>query len=152
MSWEYDLPETLIDSLRRGIALYFVAKCGCKANARSGLTRIWGISNSFSASVSVRLPVSIGFSRGGLSQTYDTLEQILPITRHLIGWRIAESSLLKDSSLEIEARMRLDSSRLPKPLQVIVGGNSDWELDSDWITIDVQQALKATLFPDPSRL
>ena len=53
---------------------------------------------------------------------------------------------------EIEARMRLDSSRLPKPLQVIVGGNSDWELDSDWITIDVQQALKATLFPDPSRL
>lgn len=48
--------------------------------------------------------------------------------------------------------MRLDSSRLPKPLQVIVGGNSDWELDSDWITIDVQQALKATLFPDPSRL
>ena len=92
------------------------------------------------------------FSRGGLSQTYDTLEQILPITRHLIGWRIAESSLLKDSSLEIEARMRLDSSRLPKPLQVIVGGNSDWELDSDWITIDVQQALKATLFPDPSRL
>lgn len=70
----------------------------------------------------------------------------------MIGWRIAESSLLNDSSLEIEARMRLDSSRLPKPLQVIVGGNSDWELDSDWITIDVQQALKATLFPDPSRL
>ena len=26
LSWEYDLPETLIDSLRRGIALYFVCE------------------------------------------------------------------------------------------------------------------------------
>ena len=42
--------------------------------------------------------------------------------------------------------MRLDISRLPKPLQVVVGGNSDWALDSDWVTIDVRQALKAKLF------
>ena len=152
LSWEYDLPETLVDSLRRGIALYFV----CEVRLQSKRT-LWFDKDLGHLELVQRISFSpltrqYRFSRGGLSQTYDTLEQILPITRHLIGWRIAESSLLKDSSLEIEARMRLDSSRLPKPLQVIVGGNSDWELDSDWITIDVQQALKATLFPDPSRL
>lgn len=152
LSWEYDLPETLVDSLRRGIALYFV----CEVRLQSKRT-LWFDKDLGHLELVQRISFSpltrqYRFSRGGLSQNYDTLEQILPITRHLIGWRIAESSLLKDSSLEIEARMRLDSSRLPKPLQVIVGGNSDWELDSDWITIDVQQALKATLFPDPSRL
>ena len=31
MSWEFDLPETLVDSLRRGIPLYFV----CEVNLQS---------------------------------------------------------------------------------------------------------------------
>ena len=54
--------------------------------------------------------------------------------------------MLEDSSLELEVRMRLDSSRLPKPLQVVVGGNSDWSLDSGWVTIDIEQALRTKLF------
>ena len=120
LSWEYELPETLVDSLRRGIALYFV----CEVRLQSKRT-LWFDKDLGHLELVQRISFSpltrqYRFSRGGLSQTYDTLEQILPITRHLIGWRIAESSLLKDSSLEIEARMRLDSSRLPKPLQVIV--------------------------------
>lgn len=146
MSWEFDLPETLVDSLRRGIPLYFV----CEVNLQS---KRWYWFDRDLADLELVQRISFSpltrqyrFSRGGLSQTYDRLEQILPITRHLIGWRIADSSVLEDSSLELEVRMRLDSSRLPKPLQVVVGGNSDWSLDSGWVTIDIEQALRTKLF------
>ena len=40
---------------------------------------------------------------------------------------------MMSNDFEAEVRMRLDASRLPKPLQVTIGGNSDWNLDSDWI-------------------
>ena len=93
------------------------------------------------------------FSRGGLSQTYDTLEQILPITRHLIG-------LANRRSLQCLMILRWNwkcvcgwiPHACPNPCKSSSGGNSDWALDSDWITIDIKQALEAKLFPDPSRL
>lgn len=146
MSWEYDLPETLIDSLRRGIALYFVCEVRLQNKRWYWFDKDLGKLELVQRVSFSPLTRQYRFSRGGLSQTYDTLEQILPLTRHLIGWRIAESSILEDSSLEIEVRMRLDASRLPKPLQVVVGGNSDWTLDSGWVTLDINQALKAKLF------
>ena len=152
LSWEYDLPETLIDSLRRCIALYFVCEVKLQSKRMLWFDKDLGHLELVQRVSFSPLTRQYRFSRGGLSQTYDTLEQILPITRHLISWRIAEASVLDDSSLEVEVRMRLDTSRLPKPLQVVVGGNSDWALDSDWITIDIKQALEAKLFPDPSRL
>lgn len=146
MSWEYDLPETLIDTLRRGIALFFVCEVKLQSKRWYWFDKDLGHLELVQRISFSPLTRQYRFSRGGLSQTYDTLEQILPITRHLIGWRIAESSILKNSSLELEVRMRLDASRLPKPLQVVVGGNSDWTLDSGWITVDINQALKAELF------
>ena len=146
MSWEYDMPETLVDSLRRGIALYFV----CEVRLQNKRW-YWTDKNLGNLELVQRISFSpltrqYRFSRGGLSQNYDTLEQILPITRQLIGWRIADSSILDESSLELEVRMRLDVSRLPKPLQVVVGGNSDWALDSGWVTVDIDRALKTRLF------
>ena len=146
MSWEYDMPETLVDSLRRGIALYFV----CEVRLQN---KRWYWTDKDLGNLELVQRISFSpltrqyrFSRGGLSQNYDTLEQILPITRQLFGWRIADSSILDESSLELEVRMRLDVSRLPKPLQVVVGGNSDWALDSGWVTVDIDRALKTRLF------
>ena len=146
MSWEYDMPETLVDSLRRGIALYFV----CEVRLQN---KRWYWTDKDLGNLELVQRISFSpltrqyrFSRGGLSQNYDTLEQILPITRQLIGWRIADSSILDESSLELEVRMCLDVSRLPKPLQVVVGGNSDWALDSGWVTVDIDRALKTRLF------
>lgn len=59
LSWEYDLPETLVDSLRRGIALYFVCEVRLQSKRTLWFDKDLGHLNSFSASVSVRLPVSI---------------------------------------------------------------------------------------------
>lgn len=109
LSWEYDLPETLIDSLRRGIALYFVCEVKLQSKRMLWFDKDLGHLELVQRVSFSPLTRQYRFSRGGLSQTYDTLEQILPITRHLIGWRIAEASVLDDSSLELEVRMRLDT-------------------------------------------
>ena len=81
-------------------------------------------------------------SFGGLSRTFDSLEQVLPLVRQIHDWRIADVSVVEDADdIEAEVRMRLDASRLPKPLQVTIGGNSDWDLDSDWISVRITRSV-----------
>ena len=61
---------------------------------------------------------------------------MLPLLAHLRDWRVANLNAIDDiDKYEAEVRMRLDLSRLPKPLQVTVGGNSDWSLSSAWESV-----------------
>jgi hypothetical protein len=41
----------------------------------------------------------------------------------------------KPNDFEARFRVRLDSSQLPKPLQVNAFTNRDWALSSDWIAL-----------------
>lgn len=135
-NWEFDLANTLIESLHRGIALYFVC------SFRLQKTRwYWFDKNLHQAELVQRVsfsPLSRTYrlSQGGLSQTFDSLDQVLGIVKHVRQWHIFDpvSDL---ENLEAEVRMRLDSSRLPKPLQVSIGGNSDWDMDSDWRIVKI---------------
>ncbi len=141
--WEFDLSTSLIECLRRGIALYFV----CEVRLQKSRW-YWFDKTLLEAELLQRISFSplsrtYRFSRGGISQTYDTFEQIMPLVRHIAGWRIADNQALQDNSFtKLELRMRLDVSRLPKPLQVSLGGNSDWSLDSDWLSLDVGRLFK----------
>ncbi len=144
-NWEFDLAITLIESLRRGIALYFV----CEARVQK--TRwYWFDKDLVHAELVQRIsfsPLSRSYrlSLGGLSQSFDSLEQILPLVKQIHDWRFADASVMEgegEDELEAEVRMRLDASRLPKPLQVTIGGNSDWDLDSDWIGVRVRSAAR----------
>ncbi|MDO4936346.1 MAG: DUF4390 domain-containing protein [Sutterellaceae bacterium] len=136
--WEFDLANTLIESLHRGIALYFVC------NFRLQRQRWYWFDKDLS---DVELVQRISFSplsrtyrlsRGGLSQTFDSLDQALSLVKHIREWPVIDLSFEKDlDDLDAEVRMRLDASRLPKPLQVTIGGNSDWNLDSDWLSVSL---------------
>lgn len=51
----------------------------------------------------------------------------------LRDWKVADRGLLKKHQTYVAAlRMRLDTSLLPKPLQVNALASKDWTLDSDW--------------------
>lgn len=134
--WEFDLANTLIESLHRGIPLYFV--CTFRVQRQRWY---WFDKDLSDAELLQRIsfsPLSRTYrlSRGGLSQTFDSLDQALSIVKHIREWPVIDTSLGDDlDDLDAEVRMRLDSSRLPKPLQVTIGGNSDWNLDSDWLTV-----------------
>lgn len=140
-SWEFDLAITLIESLRRGIALYFV--CEMRLQKKRWY---WFDENLVHAELVQRIsfsPLSRNYrlSMGGLSQGFDSLEQVLPLVKQVHDWRVASQVSPDDvDDFEAEVRMRLDASRLPKPLQVTIGGNSDWNLDSDWIPVRIRNA------------
>jgi hypothetical protein len=79
--------------------------------------------------------------------SYATLEEALAGALTLRSWVIAKVldegkliSALKDfqkkpNDFEARFRVRLDSSQLPKPLQVNAFTNRDWALSSDWIAL-----------------
>ncbi len=138
--WEFDLANTLIESLHRGIALYFV--CSFRLQKKRWY---WFDKDLDDVELVQRIsfsPLSRSYrlSRGGLSQTFDSLEQALNVIKNIRQWHILTVPEGKDlGDLEAEVRMRLDASRLPKPLQVTIGGNSDWNLDSDWLNVSLPE-------------
>ncbi len=142
------LSPVLVDAVSRGVPLYFVTEFELsrdrwywfdeKVIRKSKTTRL-----SYHA-VTQQYRVSLG----GLHQvSYATLEEALAGALTLRSWVIAKVldegkliSALKDfqkkpNDFEARFRVRLDSSQLPKPLQVNAFTNRDWALSSDWIAL-----------------
>ena len=77
--WEFDLPDGLVDSLRRGIALYFLYEF------RLEKPRWYWMDKTVTSSQLVQrigyspLSRQYRFSRGGLTQSFGTLEEVLRV-------------------------------------------------------------------------
>ncbi len=142
VDWEFDLSEILVDSMKRGIPLYFEYEFRLerprwywtnKKAAQSHLVQRVGYS-----------PLSRRwrFSRGGLIQSFHTFEEVLPLLKHVGDWRVADVDTVDDiDDFQAETRLHLDLTKLPKPLQVSIGGNSDWALESDWENVHLSKDL-----------
>ena len=142
VDWEFDLSEILVDSMKRGIPLYFEYEFRLerprwywtnKKAAQSHLVQRVGYS-----------PLSRRwrFSRGGLIQSFHTFEEVLPLLKHVGDWRVADVDTIDDiDDFQADTRLHLDLTKLPKPLQVSIGGNSDWALESDWENVHLSKDL-----------
>ena len=72
-------------------------------------------------------------SYGVLQQSFDTLEDALAVLGAIKEQRVlTESPLDVDGLYEAQVRMRLDTTRLPKPLQVYAFGSDIWDVSSSW--------------------
>ena len=71
-------------------------------------------------------------TRGSLFQNFASMDEALNSIKHQSASIQAELLKKKDVSHIAAARMRLDVTQLPKPLQVNALTNNDWTLDSDW--------------------
>lgn len=70
---------------------------------------------------------------GALHQNFATLEEALDVMRRLRNWQVAERSLpLRGSSYDAAVRMHLDTSQLPRPLQVSALTSRELRLESPW--------------------
>lgn len=142
VDWEFDLSDILIESMRRGIPLYFIYEFRL-------VRPRWYWTNKTTASS--RLVQRVGysplsrrwrFSRGGLIQSFHTFEEVLPLLKHVGDWRVGDANAVDDiDDFQAETRMLLDLTKLPKPLQVTVGGNSDWALEGDWESVRLTKEL-----------
>ncbi len=70
---------------------------------------------------------------GAYQQSFLNLSDALASMSRIRGWRIAVSDQFSvGERYDAQVRMRLDSSQLPKPFQIIGITNREWNLASDW--------------------
>ncbi|WP_298931011.1 DUF4390 domain-containing protein [uncultured Ramlibacter sp.] len=134
----FELPAVVEDALDKGIPMFFVAEAvlfrdrwywydrQVTSSARhmrlsyQPLTRRW------------RLVVShapIGNSGVALGQTFDTQDEAMAAVQRIYRWRIGEPADLEaDARYNVDFRFRLDVSQLPRPFQIGVVGQSDWNI------------------------
>jgi len=66
---------------------------------------------------------------GALSQTYATRAEALAAISRGTRWKIAEPGQIEEGAHHyVEFRYRLDTNLLPRPMQIGVGGQPDWQL------------------------
>ena len=127
------------DAVRRGIPVYFAI------DFELVRTRwYWFNKRLASETLAYRLsynPLTRQYrlSRGGaMPQPFDTLQEALAAVSRVRGWKVAgaEVAASRDRLLP-RVRLRLDTTKLPKPFQVDSLTNHDWALASDWQPVTI---------------
>jgi hypothetical protein len=136
----FDLPSAVQDALLKGVPVFFVAEAEVfrdrwywfdRRTASAArymrlvyhpLTRRWRLGVSAA-------PVTGAAAEAVLSRHFDSLEDAMAAVQRISGWRIAElADVAADASYRVEFRFRLDLSQLPRPLQIGVLGQADWNI------------------------
>ena len=136
----FDLPPVVEEALLKGVAVFFVAEAEIYRErwywtdkkvasaqrhmrlAFQPLTRRWRMAVSSGVITSSGLGVA-------LNQSFETLDEALAAVRRISGWRIAELADIEAGARHrLDFRFRLDTSQLPRPLQIGALGQSDWTL------------------------
>lgn len=133
---QFELPPVVEDALLKGIPLIFVAEAEVYRDrwywtdkrvasatrslrlAYQPLTRRWRVSLADGGSA----------GRVALAQTYDTLSEAQSAIERISRWKIAESGDLDGSEHSLNFRFRLDLSQLPRPFQIGMAGQREWQI------------------------
>jgi hypothetical protein len=126
------LSKAVEDALRRGVPVYFVAQATVyhprwywRDEKVSRVSRSWRVSYQ-------PLTSQWRVSLGGFSQSYASLDEALLSVTRLAHWKLTEPGLTDDSErYYVEFSYRLDSSQLPRPMQLELTAQSDWQLGID---------------------
>ena len=138
----FDLPAVIEDALAKGVAMHCVAEAEVQRSrwywydktvatasrhmrlAYQPLTRRWRLNVSSGPIAQVGLGVT-------LNQNFDSLPEAMSAIQRVSRWKIAEDSEIDaDGSHKLEFRFRLDVSQLPRPFQIGVVGQADWNLSA----------------------
>ena len=126
-STRFELTRVAEDAVMKGVPIYFVAEANVLRNRW-----YWRDARVARASRTWRLawqPLTRQFkvSTGGLNQSYSTLSDALLSLRGASGWRIADNRELEDEGrFYLEFSYRLDTSQLPRPMQIGLGSPQGW--------------------------
>ncbi len=134
----FDLPPAVDEALQKGIPLFFVADAvllrerwywadqevaGASRHMRLSyqpLTRRWRVVVGNSP---------IGQTGLALGQTFESRDEALAVIQRISGWRIADPGEVEnDQRYTLNLRFRLDTSQLPRPFQIGVVGQAEWNL------------------------
>ncbi|MBC8058086.1 MAG: DUF4390 domain-containing protein [Rhizobiales bacterium] len=125
-----ELSRSVDDALSKAVPLFFVAEAELFRNRfywrdqRIGYAaRRWRI---------VFQPLTSTYRvtfDGGLSQNYTTRADAFAAISRAARWKIAEGPQIEEGSRHyVEFSFRLDTSQLPRPMQIGIGGQADWAM------------------------
>ncbi len=134
----FPLPDAVESALLKGIPVFFVAEAQLLRDrwywydkevatatrymrlSYQPLTRRW------------RLLVSgapLGNAGIALGQTFDSVGDAIAAVQRISGWKIAGAiDADADHRYYVTLRFRLDTSQLPRPLQIGLAGQPDWDI------------------------
>jgi hypothetical protein len=141
---QFELPSLVEEVLDKGIAIYFVAEAEIFQErwywtdrkvaqvqrhmrlAYQPLTRRWRLNVS---PVPITGAVGLGIS---LNQNFDTLSDALDAIKRIGRLRLGDAAEIGDDPLhQVTFRFRLDTSQLPRPFQIGVVGQADWNITAE---------------------
>ena len=138
---QFELTAVVEDALMKGIPMFFVVEADLYQNrwywtdrrvasatrtirlAFQPLTRRWRVNI-----VTGLINGSAGL-RATLNQNYDTLTEALSAVQRLSRWKIADTTEVDPDVIhQLEFSFSLDLSQLPRPFQIGVAGQKDWNI------------------------
>lgn len=125
----FDLPHSVEDALLKGVPLHFVADASLfrerwywRDQRVNSVTRVWRLAYQ-------PLTRTYRVSFGGLNQSYDSVADAVASVRRMSRWKLAEAAQIEDSErYYVEFSYKLDTTLLPRPMQIGIGGQPDWTL------------------------
>lgn len=126
--------RTLADALERGVHLYFLLELEISR------PRGWWWFDESVAEPVRKLHVYYHLllrryvvENGYTTRTVNTLAEALALLGRVEDWQVLERGTLKTGQrYDARLRLRLDSSRLPKPLSIAAVTGDKWELATPW--------------------
>ena len=136
-----ELAPRLEEVLAAGVALHFVVECEVTR------VRAWWLDERL-ASERQELRLSYQpllrqyrLSRGPLHQAFPGLAEALEAMGQVSGWMVADRERVRAGSAHsVFLRMRLDTTQLPRPMQLTVVTTRDWTLASEWLRFNIDAA------------
>jgi len=123
------LSKTVQEAMERGLPVYFVARADLyrgrwywRDERIARVQRVWRV-----AYQPLTSNWRVGF--GGFNQTFASLGEALSVVSRSSRWKVTELSQLDpDSRHYIDFSYGLDTTQLPSPMQIGLGGQSDWSI------------------------
>ena len=127
---DFELGKAAEDALLKAVPLFFVAETEIfrdrwywRDRRVAHTVRVWKI---------VLQPLTSTYrvtTVGGLSQNYPTRAEAIAAISRSTRWKIAEPLQLEDGAHHyLEFSYRLDTTLLPRPMQIGISGQPDWQL------------------------
>jgi hypothetical protein len=127
---DLELAKSVDEALVKSVPLFFVAEAEIfrdrwywRDRRVADTVRVWKI---------VYQPLTSTYrvtTVGGLSQNYSTRGEAISSISRSTHWKIAEPGQLEEGSRHyVEFNFRLDTTLLPRPMQIGISGQPDWQL------------------------
>ena len=125
----FDLPHSVEDALLKGVPLHFVADASLfrerwywRDQRVNRVTRTWRLAYQ-------PLTRTYRVSFGGVKHSFVTDADAVASVRRMGRWKLTEPGQIEEGEqYYVEFSYKLDTTLLPRPMQIGIGGQPDWTL------------------------